>query len=81
VIAFLCTNLNNGPTGTQACPADGGTVTGTITPASVVGPAGQNINAGDFTALVDALESHTAYANIHTTRFPAGEIRGEVSRD
>src|SRR5215472_4547814 len=38
VIVFLCTNLGNGPAGTPACPASGGTVKGTITPASVVGP-------------------------------------------
>jgi hypothetical protein len=80
VIAFFCTNLGNGPAGTPACPSAGGTVTGTITPASVVGPAGQNIQAGDFDALEDAITSDTAYANVHTTKFPAGEIRGQVRR-
>jgi hypothetical protein len=78
VIVFFCTNLNNGPTGTQLCPAGGGTVTGTITAASVVGPAAQNIAAGNFDGLEDALESNTAYGNIHTTKFPAGEIRGQI---
>jgi hypothetical protein len=29
-------------------------------------------------ALTDALASNTAYANIHTMAFPAGEIRGEI---
>jgi hypothetical protein len=29
---------------------------------------------------VDALNSNTAYANIHTTALPAGEIRGQVRR-
>jgi hypothetical protein len=80
VMVFFCTNLNNGPAGTPACPASGGTVTGTITAASVVGPTAQNVTAGDFDALEDALETNTAYANIHTTAFPAGEIRGEVRR-
>src|ERR1051325_9419222 len=28
ISAFLCTNLGNGPAGTPACPAGGGTVTG-----------------------------------------------------
>jgi hypothetical protein len=41
---------------------------------------GQNVTAGDFQAIVDALESDTTYANIHTTGFPAGEIRGEIRR-
>jgi hypothetical protein len=81
VIVFLCSNLGNGPAGTQPCPGNGGTVTGTITPASVVGPAAQNLVPGNFNGLVAALESHTAYGNIHTTQFPAGEIRGEIRRD
>jgi hypothetical protein len=78
IMVFLCTNLGNGPAGTPACPAGGGTVTGTLTPASVVGPAAQNITAGNFNGVVSALESDTAYGNIHTTQFPAGEIRGQL---
>jgi hypothetical protein len=79
VMVFFCTN-GSGPPGTPACPATGGTVTGTWTAASVVGPTAQNVTAGDFSALIDALNSNTAYANIHTTKFPAGEIRGQVRR-
>ena len=78
VMVFFCSNLGNGPTGTPACPANSGTVSGTFTAASVVAIATQNVNAGDFNALVEALESNTAYANIHTTVLPAGEIRGQV---
>jgi CHRD domain-containing protein len=78
IIAFLCTNLGNGPAGTPACPANSGTVTGTITAASVVAITKQNVSAGDFDALEDALTSNTAYANIHTTAFLAGEIRGQI---
>ena len=80
VMVFFCTNLNNGPAGTQACPAGGGTVTGMITGANVIGPAAQHVTAGDFDALVAALDSDTAYGNIHTTNFPAGEIRGQIRR-
>jgi len=80
VMVFLCTNLNNGPAGTPACPARGGTVTGTLSAASVIALPGQNVKAGDFDALEDALESDAAYGNIHTTNFPAGEIRGQVVR-
>jgi CHRD domain-containing protein len=80
VMVFFCTNLGNGPAGTPTCPANSGTVSGTLTAASVVAILGQNVKAGDFDALVDALESNTAYANIHTTAFPAGEIRGQVHR-
>ena len=81
VMVFFCTNLGNGPAGTPACPTNSGTVSGTLTAASVVAIGGQNVKAGDFDALVDALESNTAYANIHTTALPAGEIRGQVHRD
>jgi len=80
VMVFFCTNLGNGPAGTQTCPANSGTVTGTFTAASVRAIAGQNVNAGDFDALEDALTSNTAYANVHTTTLPAGEIRGQIRR-
>jgi hypothetical protein len=80
IMVFFCTNLSNGPAGTQACPQGTATVTGMITGASVIGPTAQNVTAGDFDALVAALDSDTAYGNIHTTNFPAGEIRGQVRR-
>jgi hypothetical protein len=80
IMVFFCTNGGNGPTGTPLCPASGGTVTGTWTGPSVVGLPGQNVTRGDFSAVIDALNSNTAYANIHTTKFPAGEIRGQVRR-
>jgi hypothetical protein len=79
VMVFFCSNLPNPPPNTQACPASG-TISGTITATNVVGPAAQGVTAGDFQSVVDALESDTAYANIHTTAFPAGEIRGEIRR-
>lgn len=79
IIVFLCSNLGNGPPGTPLCPPSG-TVTGMITPASIVGPAAQNVPPGDFDGLTAALLSESAYGNIHTTKFPAGEIRGEIRR-
>ncbi len=80
VMVFFCSNLPTAPAGVQACPANGGTVSGTITSANVLAVTAQNVSAGDFDALTDALMSDTAYANIHTTSFPAGEIRGEIRR-
>jgi hypothetical protein len=80
VMVFFCSNLQAAPPGVQACPAGGGTVSGTIMSANVLALPGQHISAGDFDALIDALTSHTAYANIHTTAFPGGEIRGEIRR-
>jgi CHRD domain len=78
ITVFFCSNLNNGPVGIQACPAGGGTVSGIITGANVLAIPAQNMPAGDFDALVELLVSHTAYANVHTTNFPAGEIRGQI---
>jgi hypothetical protein len=78
VMAYFCSNLGNAPAGTPACPQGDGTVSGTITADGVVGPEGQNVTPGDFNALVAALTSKTGYANVHTTKFPAGEIRGEI---
>src|SRR5207249_2291973 len=72
VSAFLC-----GGGGKPACPASG-TVTGTITPANVIGPVGQGIAAGEFDELIRAMRVRATYANVHTTQFPAGEIRGQI---
>lgn len=80
IMVFFCSNLASPPPGTQPCPANAGTVSGTITAASVIGPTAQNVTPGDFDALTDALTSNTAYGNIHTTKFPAGEIRGQIHR-
>jgi CHRD domain len=80
VMVFFCTNLGNGPSGVSipVCPNPSGTVTGTITASSVVAIPGQNVTAGNFGAVLAALRSDTAYGNIHTKNFPAGEIRGQI---
>jgi CHRD domain-containing protein len=80
IFLFLCSNLGNGPAGTPLCPPSG-TVSGMLTGGSVLAVPGQNITAGDFDAVTDILLSNSAYANIHTQRFPAGEIRGQIRRD
>jgi hypothetical protein len=93
ILVYFCTNLPlpatfTGPT-PQSCPQNSGTVSGTWTKADVQAIAGQNVAAGDFDALTDALTSHTAYANVHTvpvagatnTAYPAGEIRGQVHEE
>ena len=79
IMVFLCTNLNNGPVGTPACPAGGGTVEGTFTAAEVVGPAGQGILPGEFAEVIDALRAGASYANVHTVKYPGGEIRGQIN--
>jgi hypothetical protein len=78
ISVFLCTNLGNGPVGTQLCPAAPATVTGVLRAADVVGPAGQGIAAGEFAEFVDAIRSGTTYVNVHTAKYPAGEIRAQL---
>ena len=78
VFLFLCTNLGNGPAGTPACPAGGGTVTRTVSAADFLGIAVQAFPAANFQAAVRVLRSGDAYVNVHTTKFPAGEIRGQI---
>jgi hypothetical protein len=73
VSAFLC-----GGSGKPECPPDGGTVSGVIVPSDIIGPAGQGIEPGEFEELVLAIRSGAAYANVHTTGRPGGEIRGQI---
>lgn len=76
VSAFLC-----GGGGKPACPTPSGTVTGVIAATDVTGPSGQGVNAGEPTAfaeLVRAIRAGYTYANVHTTRWPGGEIRGQI---
>lgn len=75
---FLCSNLGNGPAGTQACPAPPAEITGVITPDLVLGPGGQGIEAGAFAEIAAAMKDGTAYANVHSTKWPGGEIRGQL---
>lgn len=81
IVVFLCSNLGNGPAGTQACPLRAGTIAGTITAENVIGPAGQGIGAGQFDEFVRALRRGLTYANVHTVGFPGGEVRGQVKAD
>jgi CHRD domain len=79
ILIWLCqTATDPGPDGTPTCPESGGTVTGTITAGSVQAIPTQNVTAGDWDAFVAALESNTAYSNIHSANFPTGELRGQV---
>ncbi len=77
VSVFLCNNTPAGPA-PQPCPHGSGTITGTITSADVIGPAGQGVDPAEFTALLDAIGDGATYVNIHTSAFATGEIRGQL---
>jgi CHRD domain len=78
VVVFLC---GGGPH-PVTCPAgttSEATVTGTVDASDVIGPAGQGIAAGEFGELVDALRAGVAYANVHSSTWPSGEVRGQIN--
>ena len=80
---WLCQTTNNPsptPATTPVCPQSG-TVTGVLTSANVIGPAGQGIAAGEFAEILAAIRAGIAYVNVHSSKFPGGEIRGQLRGD
>jgi len=81
IVIFLCqTAANPDPTGlAPQCP-QAGTVSGTITAANVIAGSTttQQLQAGDLSAVITAIRAGAAYANVHTTPSPGGEIRGQI---
>lgn len=78
ISVFLCSNLGNGPDGTQPCPVDGGEVSGTFSSVDVIGPTGQGIAAGEFDELVQAMRAGATYVNVHSVGRPGGEVRSQI---
>jgi hypothetical protein len=79
ISVFLCTNLGNGPAGTQPCPAPPATISGTIVAADVTNLANERgISAGELDELIDAIRAGSTYVNVHSTRWPGGEIRSQI---
>ena len=72
---FFC----GGSTKPDPCPNGSGTVEGDVTAADIIGPTGQGIEPGSFAEIIRAMRAGTAYANIHTQRWPGGEIRGQIN--
>jgi hypothetical protein len=85
IALFLCTNLGNAPAGTQvpACPPQPATVTGTLTATDMVAVAAQGLDGGaaGFAEILKAIRAGSAYVNVHTVRYPPGEIRGQTRSD
>jgi hypothetical protein len=76
VVAFLC-----GGGDKPVCPPAGGTVSGVIDAADVIGPADRGIAAGEIAELIRAIKAGATYVNVHTVTYGGGEIRGNVSVD
>jgi hypothetical protein len=77
---------NNGPVVLwlypQAPPAqlisglfEGMLASGTRTSANLVGP----LTGQDLSVLIDAMIAGGTYVNVHTSQYPGGEIRGQIS--
>ena len=80
IVVFLCTNLAP-PPGVPLpppCPTPSGTVTGTRTAADVLAVTSQGVSAGELSAVLTAIRKGEAYANVHSTVSPGGEIRGQI---
>ena len=45
----------------------------------LVGPNGQGTEPGSLAEIVRGMQAGHAYANIHTTRWGGGEIRGQIN--
>jgi hypothetical protein len=75
IAAFLCAGTK------PVCPSPSGEVSGEIVAGDVVGPSGQGIAAGEFEEFARAIRAGATYANIHTTQYPAGEIRGQIATE
>lgn len=58
---------------------------GSLTRFNLVGPAAQGIAGGatggtaaEFAEIITAIRAGLTYANVHTNKFPGGEIRGQI---
>lgn len=83
ISVWLCSNLASPPTpaGTQPCPPPPATITGVITAADVTGPTAQGIEPGAFAELIRAIRADSTYVNVHSSKFPGGEIRSQIDND
>jgi hypothetical protein len=69
------------------CPlASGGSVSGTFTRNDLLNAGGRGLGPGtgpgnerEWAELLAAIKVGHTYANVHTTGFPGGEIRGQIS--
>jgi hypothetical protein len=53
-------------------------VSGTIDAGDILAVAGQGIAAGEIGETIAAMKAGFTYANVHTSNFGGGELRGQV---
>jgi hypothetical protein len=86
ISVFLCTNLGNGPAGTQPCPTPPATISGIIRAADVspnipatAAARSQGLDTGEFGELLAAMRAGATYVNVHSSTWPGGEIRSQIA--
>ncbi len=83
ITLWLCqtaTNPSPTPATTPGCPQSG-TVNGVLSATDVIGPTGQGIAATEIAEVLAAIRAGVAYVNVHSSKFPGGEIRGQLRDD
>jgi hypothetical protein len=86
IVLWLCgmDGATTGPAGTPRCNANdpgdlrNGMVTGTLTAANVLAQTNNGIAAGEWEEVLNLIRAGRTYANVHSTKFPGGEIRAQL---
>jgi hypothetical protein len=84
IVLWLCQGTSRAPAAVAAstpeCPQEG-TVSGTLTAASVTPVATQQIGTNELNEVIAAIRAGNAYVNVHSAPSPGGEIRGQLDAD
>jgi len=86
IVLWLCdSSANPSPSAsTPECTVDdpgnlrAGRVTGTLRAADVLAQTGNGIAAGEWEEVLGLIQAGRTYANVHSTKFPSGEIRSQI---
>jgi hypothetical protein len=80
VMLWLCGSESiPGPSGTPRCPtSESGVILRALTATEVAAVAAQGVPAGGIIEAIRAIATGSSYVNLHTVRYPGGELRGQV---